>query len=477
MAKLTKQSEDFSKWYLDLVQMADLIDYAPVKGCMIIKPYGYKIWELIQQDMNRRMEKLGVENAYFPLLIPESFIKKEAEHVEGFAPELLTATRVGDKELDEPYVLRPTSETIIYDSYAKWVHSYRDLPLKMNQWANIIRWELKTKPFLRTTEFLWQEGHTVHSSCEEADEMVKDALNMYSDFEKETLAFAVIKGKKSDAEKFPGAFYTTTVEALAKDGKAIQTGTSHNLGQGFAKAFNIQFADKDEQMKYPWLTSWGVSTRLIGTMIMIHGDDKGLRLPPKIAPIQVVIVPIFKDEEGKKEVMRKVNDIYSSLKNQEIRVKIDDREEKSPGFKFNEWEIKGVPLRIEIGPKDIEDNQCVCARRDNSEKQAVQLDDVNQIIPELLEAIQDNLFNQSQEHLNQNIIDVFDFERFNELLDERGGFMRVGWCGDKKCEKEIQEKTKATSRCIPLEGQENVKGECFHCGAEAKYVALFARGY
>ena len=475
--KLTKQSENFSQWYLDLVQMAGLADYAPVKGCMTIKPYGYKIWELMQKDLNERMEKLGVENAYFPLLIPEEFIKKEAEHVDGFAPELLTATRVGEKELEEPYVIRPTSETIIYDSYAKWIHSYRDLPLKMNQWANIIRWEKRTRPFLRTSEFLWQEGHTAHATESEADEMVLDALGMYDDFEQEVLAFKGIKGKKSEAEKFPGAKYTTTLEVLAKDGKAIQSGTSHNLGQGFSKAFNIEFTDTDEKKKYPWITSWGVSTRLIGSVIIVHGDDNGLRLPPNIAPIQVVIVPIAHDEMAKNNVMAEVFKIFEALKKEGIRVKIDERDDKRPGFKFAEWELKGVPIRMEIGQKDIEKSQVICARRDTSEKFSVNIAEVPEIIPTTLEDIHNNLLQESIDFTQKNTTDVFDFETFKEVMKEKSGFVRAAWCGNETCEKKIQEKTKATSRCIPFEGQDAVKGECFHCGKTAEHITIFAKAY
>ena len=479
MAKLTKRSEDFSKWYLDIIQMADLADYAPVKGCMVIKPYGYKIWELIQADLNIRMEAMGVENACFPLLIPESFITKEADHVDGFAPELLTATRVGQKELEEPYVIRPTSETIIYDMYSRWIHSYRDLPMKMNQWANVFRWELKTKPFLRTSEFFWQEGHTVHATNEEADEMVMDALNMYDAFQRESMALCGVKGRKSESEKFPGADYTTTIEAMAQDGKAIQSCTSHNLGQGFSKAFNIEFTDKDEQQKTPFITSWGMSTRIIGTMIMIHSDDSGLRLPPMLAPHQVVVVPITRknNEESSKRVMEKARELTLELKKLGLRVKLDDRDTKSPGFKFAEWEVKGVPIRMEIGPKDLDDNQVVCARRDLSTKAPVAFENIATEVPGLLESIHNNLYAESEENLQKSITDVFDFERFSELVEEKGGFMRVAWCGNDQCEKDIKEKTKASSRCIPFEGQEAVKGDCFHCGEEAKHITLFAKAY
>ncbi len=474
MAKLTKQTEDFSKWYIDLMKMADLVDYAPVKWCVVFKPYWYKMWELIQQDFNKRMEKLGVDNAYFPLLIPESFITKEANHVEWFAPELLTVTRVGQKQLDEPYVIRPTSETIIYDSYSKWIQSYRDLPLKMNQWANVMRWEMKTKPFLRTSEFLWQEGHTAHSSEVEADKMVSDALEMYYDFQHEFLAIEGIKGLKSKSETFPWAKYTKSIEVLAKDGKAIQSCTSHNLGQEFSKAFDISYMDKDETKKFAWLTSWGMSTRIIGTMIMVHGDDKGLRLPPKVAPIQVVIVPIFRDDEQKKIVLNKAYEISAQLKSLWIRVKIDNSE-KRPWFKFAEWEVKWVPIRMEIGPRDVENNEVVCARRDLDSKDSYSIDSLSQSITELLNSIHANLLEQSKLYLQQNIIDVFDFESFCEKV-ETGWFLRCGWCGCEKCEAEIKTKTKATTRCIPFNTEE-VKGDCVHCWKPAKHLVLFAKAY
>lgn len=473
--KLTSQSKDFSKWYLELMQAADLIDYAPVKGCMIFKPYAYKIWELIQAEFNPRMEKLGVQNAYFPVLIPESFIMREADHVEGFAPELLTITRVGEKKLEEPYVVRPTSETIIYDSFSRWIHSYRDLPLKVNQWANVMRWEMKTKPFLRTSEFLWQEGHTAHSDMADADKMVMDALEMYDEFQHEVLAIEGIKGRKSLLETFPGADYSNTIEVLVKDGKSIQSCTSHNLGTSFAEAFKISYTSKEEKQVTPVLTSWGMSTRIMGTMFMLHGDDLGLRLPPKVAPYQVVIVPIIVNEETKDDVIKKAEEIGAELKNSGIRSYVD-LSDKRPGFKFSEWELKGVPVRVEIGPRDLNADSLTCARRDLNTKDQIPLSNFSSHIFDLLDSIHANLLIQAQEFLQQNIIDVFDFERFSELVKERGGFMRVTWCGDANCEAKIKEKTQATNRCLSLDDTD-VKGDCFHCGEKAKHIAYFAKAY
>ncbi|PCI25508.1 proline--tRNA ligase [Candidatus Peregrinibacteria bacterium] len=473
---ITSQEKDFSQWYLDTLKIADVFDYAPVKGCMIIKPYGFKMWELFQQEMNTRMEEMDVENACFPALIPESFIMKEADHVEGFAPELLTVTRVGKKELEEPYVLRPTSETIIYNSYAQWIHSYRDLPLKMNQWANVFRWEMKTKPFLRTSEFFWQEGHTVHATEEEADTMVKDALDMYENFAEEVMAIRGIKGRKTMNETFAGADYTTTIEAMAKDGKAIQFCTSHQLGQSFAKAFDIEFTDKDEKQKTPFITSWGMSTRALGTMFVVHGDDKGLRMPPKIAPIQVMIIPVIPKEEHREAVMTQVEAIKKTLKSDGIRVRID-MSDKRPGFKFAQAEVKGIPIRMEVGPRDLEKNQVVCARRDISTKDSYDIKDLKESIPELLEDIHATLLSESEQHLQQNITDVFDIEGFERVLNEHKGFIRVAWCDDAEKEKEIQQKTGATIRCYPFDMQDQVTGTCFYTGRDATHIALFAKAY
>lgn len=477
MAKLTSQKVDFSKWYLELIQMADLADYSVVKGCMIIKPYGYAIWENIQRELDNRIKALGVKNAYFPLLIPESFMTKEAEHVEGFAPELLTITHVGKKELPEKLVIRPTSETIMYDSYAKWIKSYRDLPLLINQWANVMRWEKRTRPFLRTSEFLWQEGHTVHATEAEADEWTMKGLKLYEDFDKEVLAVPVMTGKKSDSEKFPGAVYTTTTEALAKDGKAIQAGTSHQLGQGFAKTFGIEFTDENEQKQLPWQTSWGLSTRIVGTLIVVHGDDKGLRIPPNIAPTQAVIIPIYKTPEEEELVRKESMQMKKSLEEAGVKVELDDRTEKTPGFKFNEWEVKGVPVRIEVGPRDLAKDEVVIARRDTSEKQSVSLEDVTNTVLELMDDIQENMYVQALEFQSKNTHEVFEYERFKEIIANEPGFIKTGWCGEEACESKIQGETKATIRCLPFAYAGEAKGECIYCKGEAQHLALFAKAY
>ena len=477
MAKITSQKENFSKWYLELVNQADLADYSAVKGCMIIKPYGYAIWENIQRELDHRIKALGVKNAYFPLFIPESFLKKEAEHIEGFAPELVTVTHVGKKELREKLIVRPTSETIIYDTYAKWIKSYRDLPLLINQWANVVRWEMRTRPFLRTTEFLWQEGHTVHATEAEADEWTMKGLDLYADFDREVLAIEVVTGTKTKAETFPGAKYTTSTEALSKCGKAIQAGTSHQLGQGFAETFGIEFTDENEKQQVPWQTSWGLSTRIVGTLIVVHGDDKGLRLPPKIAPYQTVIIPIYKTPEEEEMVRKESMNIQEKLQKAGIRVELDDRTEKTPGFKFNEWELKGAPTRIEIGPRDLAEGKVVIARRDTNEKMSVDLKNVQNTILELIDTIQDNMFKQSQEFQKNHTYEVFDYERFKEIIEENPGFIKAGWCGDDECEAKIQAETKATIRCLPFEYAGQAKGECIYCGKEAAQIVLFAKAY
>jgi prolyl-tRNA synthetase len=462
MEQITPQGKDFSQWYLDTLKVADVFDYTPVKGAMVIKPYGWKMWELFQKEMNTRMEEMGVENAVFPTLIPESFFKKEAEHVEGFAPELLTVTRVGKKELEEPYVLRPTSETIIYDSYARWIHSYRDLPLKMNQWANIFRWEMKTKPFLRTSEFFWQEGHTVHQTAEEAEAMVLEALDLYTNVFEEVFALKGIRGKKTPNETFAGALYTTTLEVLAKDGKAIQSCTSHNLAQNFSQAFGISFTDQNEEQKTPFITCWGTSTRALGTLFVAHGDDKGLKLPPKIAPIQVVIIPVIMKKEQETEIEESVLALEKELKDAGIRVKVDRRDLR-PGNKFAEWDIASDSMMI--------------ARRDTSEKFSLERNNCVPAIFDLLEDIHQSLLRSSEEFLQKNTSEVFDFESFCEVLETRGGFIKVSWCGDSDLEKEIQEKTKATIRCIPFEDMERPKGKCFYTGKDAKEIVVFAKSY
>ncbi len=471
MSKITPQSQDFSAWYLDVVKMADLADYSKIKGCMVIKPYGYAIWELLQKDMDRRIKEAGVKNVYFPLFIPESFLQREKEHVEGFAPECAVVTHGGGKELNEKLVVRPTSETIMYDTFSDWIQSHRDLPMKINQWANIVRWEMRTRPFLRTTEFLWQEGHTAHKDKAGADEEAHRALKMYEDFDRETLAIPVLTGKKSDREKFAGALYTLSTEALARDGKAIQAGTSHNLGTTFSESFDIQYQDADGELKRVWQTSWGVSTRLIGTLIVVHGDEKGLRLPPRVAPTQVVIVPIMK-ADSKDKVLAACEQAASDLKN--IRVEIDDRETVSPGYKFAEWEVKGVPLRLEIGPRDLENGTCVIARRDTCEKETYELSELFTVIPKLLEEIQTGMFEEALAYRNDNTHEVETYDEFKQVLEEKGGFILTGWCGNEDCEIKVQEETKATIRVLK---DEEYDCKCVACKKDCKQRAYFAKAY
>lgn len=467
---LTKQSDDFSKWYNDLVLQSGLADYAPVKGCMIIKPYGYAIWENIQRIMDVEIKKLGVDNVYFPLFIPERFFKKEAEHVEGFNPQVAWVTYGGGKKLEEKLAIRPTSETIMYDAFANWIHSHRDLPLKINQWANIVRWEMRPRLFLRTMEFLWQEGHTAHATEKEADKMALDALKLYSDFAKDNLAIYCVSGKKSNAEKFAGANYTLCVEALMKDGKALQMGTSHQLGQGFAKSFNINFLNEKGEKKYVWQTSWGVTTRMIGAVVMVHGDDKGLILPPKIAKYQIVIIPIASNPKVKSFISK----IEKTLKNKGIKFFIDDKEQQSPGWKFNEWELKGAPLRLEIGPKEAENNKTTYVLRDNLKKESVSLKQFN---PEkLLEGMHERLYEKSKKFTLENTRTAKNYEEFKEILDKKGGFVKVHWCGDPKCEEKIKTETKATVRCIPFDASKKT-GHCIKCNKEGKFEVLFAKAY
>lgn len=472
MSRLTPQSEDFSQWYLDVVKEADLADYSKIKGCMVIKPYGYAIWELLQKDLDRRIKEAGVKNVYFPLFIPESFLQKEKEHVEGFAPECAVVTHGGGKELNEKLVVRPTSETIMYDTFSDWIQSHRDLPLLINQWANVVRWEMRTRPFLRTTEFLWQEGHTAHKDKAGADEEAHRALKMYKDFDRETLALPVLTGMKSDKEKFAGALYTLCTEALAKDGKAIQAGTSHNLGTTFSKSFNIQYQDENGKLQDAWQTSWGVSTRLVGTLIVCHGDDKGLKLPPAVAPIQAVIVPIFKSDEEKAKVLEAAEQVVTDLKS--FRVELDDREGQTPGYKFAEWEVKGVPLRIEIGPRDLEKKSCVVARRDTSEKTEYELSELFTVVPKLLDEIQENLLQQALDFREENTREASSYDEFKKLIDKEGGFVLAGWCGDENCETKIQDETKATIRVID---ETEHKGKCVLCGKDASQRVYFAKAY
>ncbi len=467
---LTKQSDDFSKWYNEVVLQAELADYAPIKGCMIIRPYGYAIWENIQKIMDIEIKKMNVNNVYFPLFIPERFFKKEAKHVEGFNPQVAWITHGGGKKLEEKLAIRPTSETIMYDAFSNWIHSHRDLPFKINQWANIVRWEMRTRLFLRTMEFLWQEGHTAHATEKEADEMAQSALKMYNDFAKNYLAIYCISGKKTDAEKFPGAKYTLSFEALMKDGKALQMGTSHQLGQEFAKSFNIQFSNEKGEKKYVWQTSWGISTRMIGGIVMAHGDDKGLILPPKLAQFPVVIIPISFD----KKTVDYISKIEKLLKDFNIRYFVDSNEQQSPGWKFHEWELKGAPLRIEIGPKEVKENKITYVLRDVLKKENINL---KQFKPEkILEEMQKRLYEKSKKFTLENTHEVESYDEFKKILKEKGGFIKTHWCGNTKCEKEIQEQTNATIRCIPFE-QKNKIGKCIKCKKKGRQEALFAKSY
>src|SRR3989338_7035080 len=430
MTQIASQSKDFPQWYQDVVDKAELAQHSKVKGCMVIRPYGYAIWELVQAELDRRIKAAGVKNAYFPLFIPQSFLTREKDHVKGFAPECAVVTHGGGKELAEPLVIRPTSETIMYDTFSDWINSYRDLPLLINQWANVVRWEMRTRPFLRTTEFLWQEGHTVHATKAEAEVEVARALKMYQDFDREFLALPVLTGTKSPKETFAGADYTRTTEALAKDGKVIQAGTSHLLGQTFAKAFNIQFQDEKGEMQYAWQTSWGLSTRIIGTIIVCHGDEKGLVLPPRVAPVQVVIVPIYKTEEEKKTVLGVCLKVEESLKSQGVRTEVDARENATPGYKFNEWELKGVPIRIELGPRDLAEKKAVYVKRYNGEKSSMGIDLLETTIPGLLEQIQGEMLELAEKRLAENIREAETLEKMLAILDEQGGFVKAAWAGD-----------------------------------------------
>jgi len=471
--EITPKSKDYSQWYVDVILKAELADYSPVRGCMVIRPYGYRIWEKMQHLLDTRFKATGHQNAYFPLFIPESLLQKEAEHVEGFAPEVAWVTHGGQEELAERLAVRPTSETIICHMYSKWIKSWRDLPVLINQWCNVVRWEKSTKPFLRTAEFLWQEGHTAHASFEEAEEEALRMLEVYRDFVETDLSLPVLKGVKSENEKFAGALKTYTIEALMGDGRALQAGTSHNLGQHFAKAYDITYLDKDGKLKYVWQTSWGITTRLIGAIIMVHGDDRGLKLPPKIAPIQAVIVPILgKDSEM---VLSKARELYSILR-REISVELDDRNEYTPGWKFNEWEMKGVPVRIEIGPRDIKNGQVVFVRRDTGEKISVNESELVPRLKSLLDDIQINMFKHAQNFLNENIREVANFDEFKKIIEEKRGFIKAHWCGSTECEKKVKEETGATLRCIPF-GQDAVSGKCIVCNKAADKVVYFAKSY
>jgi len=473
---ITDQDDNFSQWYNQVVRKAELADYAPVRGCMIIRPYGYAIWENIQRLMDARFKETGVLNAYFPLLIPRSFIEREAEHIEGFAPELAWVTRGGGEELEEPLAVRPSSETIISHSFGKWIQSYRDLPILINQWNNVMRWEKRTILFLRTAEFLWQEGHTAHRSIEEAEERTRLMLEVYRAFAEEDAAMPVIMGRKSENEKFAGALRTYAIESLMRDGKALQAGTSHNLGTNFAKSFDIQFLDADGQRKYCATTSWGASTRLIGGIIMVHGDNAGLILPPRLAPYQVVIVPIWRKDAEKAVVIETVERIEKMLKGK-VRLKVD-LSENTPGWKFNEWELRGVPVRIEIGPRDVQNNSVVLVRRDNRVKESVAIEALETRLPILLEEVQQALFRRAKEFQEQNTYYTDNYEEFKQIIAEKRGFVRVKWAEDSAAELVIKEETKATLRVIPYDQPEGgVKGNCFYTGRPATCEAIFARAY
>ena len=473
---ITDQDDNFSQWYNQVVRKAELADYAPVRGCMIIRPYGYAIWENIQRLMDARFKETGVLNAYFPLLIPRSFIEREAEHIEGFAPELAWVTRGGGEELEEPLAVRPSSETIISHSFGKWIQSYRDLPILINQWNNVMRWEKRTILFLRTAEFLWQEGHTAHRSIEEAEERTRLMLEVYRAFAEEDAAMPVIMGRKSENEKFAGALRTYAIEALMRDGKTLQAGTSHNLGTNFAKSFDIQFLDADGQRKYCATTSWGASTRLIGGIIMVHGDNAGLILPPRLAPYQVVIVPIWRKDAEKAVVIETVERIEKMLKGK-VRLKVD-LSENTPGWKFNEWELRGVPVRIEIGPRDVQNNSVMLVRRDNRVKESVAIEALETRLPILLEEVQQALFRRAKEFQEQNTYYTDNYEEFKQIIAEKRGFVRVKWAEDSAAELVIKEETKATLRVIPFDQPEGgVKGNCFYTGRPATCEAIFARAY
>jgi prolyl-tRNA synthetase len=475
VTEITPRSQDFSRWYLDVVRRAELADYSPVKGCMVIRPYGYAIWELIQQALDMRIKATGHLNAYFPLFIPESLLTKEAEHVEGFAPQVAYVTHGGGEELEERLVIRPTSEAIFGTMYAKWIQSWRDLPLLLNQWANVVRWEKVTRPFLRTTEFLWQEGHTAHETEAEAEEETLKILDLYADVCESILAVPVIKGRKSESEKFAGALRTYSIEALMGDGRALQAGTSHNLGQNFAKAFDITFQARDKSVQHVWGTSWGVTTRLVGAVIMTHGDDSGLVLPPSVAPYQVVIVPIPRGN-WRETVLPKALEIQQQLVGGGVRVTLDDRDAYTPGWKFSEWELRGVPLRLEIGPKDIEKSTVLIARRDTREKQAVPMDGLVASIRALLAQIQQTLFDRAVQFREERTQRVGVYEEFKNVMEGRPGFVIAPWCGSAACEMQIKTDTQATIRNMPLT-MVTPTGPCVRCDQPAQAEAWFAKSY
>ncbi|ETT82946.1 proline--tRNA ligase [Viridibacillus sp. FSL R5-0477] len=468
---VTAMDEDFAQWYTDVVTKADLIDYSSVRGSMIIRPYGYALWDNIKNELDTKLKETGHENVYMPLFIPESLLQKEKDHVKGFAPEVAWVTHGGDEKLQERLVVRPTSETLFCEHYANIIHSYRDLPKLYNQWANVVRWEKTTRPFLRTLEFLWQEGHTAHATQEEAQEETLRMLNVYAQICEEYLAIPVLKGQKTEKEKFAGAESTYTIETLMHDGKALQSGTSHNFGDGFARAFDIKYLDKEGKQQFVHQTSWGFTTRIIGALIMVHGDDRGLVVPPRIAPTQVMIVPIAQHKEG---VLDFAYDLKERL-GKVARVNID-ASDKKPGWKFNEYEMKGIPVRLEVGPKDIENNQVVLARRDSGEKIIVPLNELEVKLPAMLEEIQNDLYNKALNHREENTFTVQTFDAFKAQLEERQGFIKAMWCGDQACEDKIKEETGATSRCMPFE-QEHISETCICCSKPAEKMVVWAKAY
>lgn len=473
--EITPQSEDFSRWYIDVIRKADLMDYAPVRGCIVFKPDGYELWEACQRELDRRFKETGHRNAYFPLFIPESFFQKEKEHVEGFNPELPWVTEAGGEKLEERLAIRPTSETMIGYMYAQWIQSYRDLPVLINQWANVVRWEKRTLPFLRTSEFLWQEGHTAHATAKEAEEEQRRMLDVYIDFVESVLAIPVYQGEKTPSEKFAGAARTFSLEAMMKDGKALQAATSHYMGQNFAKAFDITFLDRDNTLKYVYTTSWGLSTRILGALIMVHGDDRGLALPPRIAPTQVVIVPIGPQKDRERVVTHATN-LLSRLRQQGVRVNMDAREDFSPGWKFNEYEMRGVPVRLEVGPRDMDKSQVVLVRRDTGSKEFVPEIELQSRLPELLEEIQRNMYEQAKQFQEDNSRVVHSLSELVETLNTLRGFVLAGWCGDDACEATVKRECGATSRNIPFHSSEHLD-TCVVCGQPAQYTVWFAKAY
>ncbi len=469
--EITPMDEDFARWYTDIVKKADLIEYTSIKGCCVFRPYAYALWENIQKVLDTKFKELGHENVYMPMFIPESLLEKEKDHVEGFAPEVAWVTHGGNEKLTERMCVRPTSETLFCEHYKNIIQSHRDLPKLYNQWCSVVRWEKTTRPFLRSMEFLWQEGHTAHATAEEAQEETIRMLNTYAQFCEQYLAIPVVKGRKTDKEKFAGAVATYTIESLMHDGKALQSGTSHNFGDGFAKAFGIQYSDKDNKLQYVYQTSWGVTTRLIGAIIMVHGDNSGLVLPPKIAPKQLMIVPIAMHKEG---VAEKASELCERLK-KVVRADID-LSDKSPGWKFAEYEMKGVPVRLEIGPRDIENNSCVLVRRDNGEKITASLDNIEETVLSLLDDIQNSLYEKALRHREENTFDALTYDEFKETVDKNGGFVRAMWCGDVECENKIKEDTGATARCMPFE-QKTLSDTCVCCGRKAKSMVYWGRAY